>query len=138
MRKLNRLEIITVALIFLYQFANKSPDEKLVGIDKMVFFALFGLYSLALTVYEYYNVKKGLAKTSLAFYEGNPGKLDLFIVTVIYFIVAVLLFLNTTVNSRIYLLNIVFGLVYTVKFILCTLLYKRLAEKIRRQSNAAP
>lgn len=125
MRKFYNLEIIAIVFIFLYQFANKSLDEKFIGIDKMIFFLLFGFYSILLTLFEFYFIRGNLKNI---IQKKNADRLDIIVAALLYFFIGVLLFINKTINSRFYAFNLVFGFTYIIKSILFGVLYRKLSQ----------
>lgn len=54
MRKYFLLEIISVVLAYFYQYASKNIENKFIGITKLDWFLIFGIYSTIITLYEIY------------------------------------------------------------------------------------
>lgn len=127
MKTLIWLERITIVLIFIYQFANKSPDEQLMGIDKENYFIILGVYSFLLLMFEIYFIKTALIENTISFKKNNPEKFDLLVTIIFLGILSILFLLNTTIKSHLPILNYLISTVYAVKAILGIVLYRKLS-----------
>ncbi|WP_127129884.1 hypothetical protein [Pseudoflavitalea rhizosphaerae] len=127
MKTFYRAELFAIALIYLFQFANKSPEQKILGIDKMIIFSAFGFYSLVITILEYYFIRKGISNGTIVLNANS--RTDFRIGAVLFVGAALLIFWNKTINSTNYALNILFGLVLLSKAIFCGILVWKIKHK---------
>lgn len=126
MRKIYRLEIGSVILVFLYQYARSSADKQFLGINDVVYFAVFGIYSLITTFYEilfFRNLVLNDKNFSSAF-----DKLNLIVALIFYLGISILLFFKTDLNTAWLIFSRFISLVYIIKTIVVFFLYLKVAK----------
>jgi len=108
-----RLEILTVILIFLYQYANSSPTNSLLGVEKRFYLQAFFIYSILISLCEIFVLIRLL---TLKKHEVTTGdKLNMLIGSLFFLGIGFFILLNEEMHSNIYGLGTFCGVIYLIK-----------------------